>query len=132
MGKLKELFLQAVKFGLVGVLNTLVDMGVFWLLTRLPFFAAYYGLSHTISFACGMLNSFIWNRRWTFQDKRRMTGGRALRFVLVNAASYGASLLVLTLLVRAGYPEMSAKVIATPCALAVNFLGNKLFVFKDA
>lgn len=60
---------KAGKFAIVGVANTLIDYGMFTLLTRFGGVQVY--LANVIGYACGMLNSYVFNRAWTFkaQDK---------------------------------------------------------------
>ncbi len=123
---MKELITQAVKFGAVGIVNTTVDFVALTLLSRvMP-----YTLANIISYGCGMLCSFALNKRFTFADQRRTTARRGIIFVAVNLISLGASTGVLTLGVEwLGLPVGIAKLISIPFSLAVNFVGNKLFVF---
>ena len=77
--KLKEQGLQFIKFGLVGVLNTLVDFLVYQLLVYL---GLHYAPAQCISYTCGLLNSYFFNSRWTFgkgkrYTKREFVGGKS-------------------------------------------------------
>lgn len=55
---------QAVRFVIVGMVNTVVDMGIFFLLGLMP------GMSMVaakfISYNLGTANSFVLNKYWTF------------------------------------------------------------------
>ena len=73
MEKLKALFVQAVKFGLVGVINTLVDYLSYTLLLFIPFFAENYVLAQIIGYSLGLCNSLVLNKRWTFAQREPMT-----------------------------------------------------------
>ena len=124
---------QFLKFNIVGILNTLVDFGVFTLLTSFNL-----GISdvaaHVISYTCGIVNSYALNSSWTFRKERRRTPRETLLFLLVNLVSLGVSTFVLYCCENWLGIESAlfAKVIATGASLVVNFLGNKLFVFKAA
>ncbi|WP_325048410.1 GtrA family protein [Paenibacillus sp. CAA11] len=74
-------WLPLIRFGLVGVLNTAVDFIVFALLTYagLPYLAA-----QCVAYSCGIANSYIVNRSWTFKAKSQRTGRELASFVLVN------------------------------------------------
>ena len=130
----KELWgnlVQFVKFNLVGVLNTLVDIGVYALLTAIglnPYVA------QVISYACGVLNSYLFNTLWTFKKEKRRTEREFILFVCVNLVSLGVSLGMIYAAKHYLHVEdaLIQKLIATPVAMVVNFIGNKLFVFKKS
>ena len=126
--KFKDDLVKFMKFNAVGILNTGVDFVVYTLLTAL-------GMSlvpaQVISYGCGMLNSYLFNSRWTFKD-RVFTVGKGMRFVAVNLVSLGVSIGILTLCKNWwGIEGALAKLISVPFSLTVNFIGSRLFVFKD-
>lgn len=142
----KESIGQFLKFAVVGVLNTVVDFLVFQLL-NLTLGWTY--LAQVIGYSAGVLNSYFWNSRWTFRKEHRRSAREASAFLAVNLVSLGVSLGVLWLCRSpfgmtdawaAGWVpawlggfvkgDTVAKLIATPCAIFVNFIGNKLFVFR--
>jgi putative flippase GtrA len=59
------LILQFVKFGIVGVSNTLISFAVYTLLLKA--FGVWYVAASGIGFAVGAVNGFLWNRAWTFR-----------------------------------------------------------------
>lgn len=119
---------QAVwRFGLVGVSNTVVDFAVFFLLTAAGAPAA---VAQAVAYGAGMANSYIWNRRWTFQVKRKANIKEVLRFLAVNGLSFGASLAVLLAAERLA-PLWLAKLAATIAGMAVNFIGSRYWVFVE-
>jgi putative flippase GtrA len=123
----RHTFGEFVKFALVGLLNTGVDVAIFFLLTRIgtPYVAA-----QVVSYSCGAANSYLLNKVWTFRSSG-LSYAELIRFMVVNLVSLGISVAVLSLLHEtAGVNLATAKAGATVCALAANFLGNKLWVFK--
>jgi putative flippase GtrA len=75
---------QGAKFGVVGVSNTLIDYILFMVITtafNVPLHQTY--LVKFISGPVAMLNSFFWNRRWTFQSKAAIAPAGA-KFLAVN------------------------------------------------
>src|SRR5258708_34000398 len=60
---------QFVRFGLVGCVNTIIDLlvqnGLLWLWPAQD--TARLLLSNTLADACGALNSFVFNRCWKFR-----------------------------------------------------------------
>jgi putative flippase GtrA len=57
---------QAGKFGIVGISNTLIDLGIFNLLTLV--FGVWIVVANIISVSIAIINSYIWNKTWTFKD----------------------------------------------------------------
>ncbi len=132
MEKIKELFHQAVKFGLVGVINTLIDYAVTNLLVLLPFFEKYYIAANVIGFLCGMGNSLVMNKKWTFKQKEKMTAKQLFSFLVVNLIALGVSSLVLTFTQEnMSLPFYIGKAVAAAASVGVNFIGNKILVFRD-
>ncbi len=142
----KENIWQFLKFAVVGVLNTVVDFLVFQLLNLT---LGWMYVAQVIGYSAGVLNSYFWNSRWTFRKEHKRSAREAASFLVVNLVSLGVSLGVLwackNLLgitdawVAGWVPawlggfvkgDTVAKLIATPCAIVVNFIGNKLFVFR--
>lgn len=58
---------QAGKFGIVGILNTVIDLGIFNVLSQV--FGVYVVTANLISVSAAIVNSYIWNKNWTFKDK---------------------------------------------------------------
>jgi putative flippase GtrA len=56
---------QFVKFGIVGVSNTLITFAVYTLLLKV--LGVWYVAASGIGFAVGAINGFLWNRAWTFR-----------------------------------------------------------------
>jgi putative flippase GtrA len=125
--KRSALLVQLQRFSLVGVGNTLVDFLVFALLVRA---GLHYLAAQLSSYACGLACSFLLNRSWTF-GYRRGEGSLLLpKFLAVNLCAWAVLELALFVLVgKAGLAEILGKVLATPFALAVNFAGNRYWVF---
>lgn len=125
---------QAVRFGLVGALNTLVDFGIFNLLA--------FGLgvsivvAYPISVAAGIANSFLWNKLWTFSAGR---SGRLSReatiFVLVSLGGLLVNYMGF-LILHFPIGESSQlivnleKLAASIVSMVWNFLGYRFFAFR--
>ena len=118
------------KFLVVGVMNFLVDYGVLSLLNGalgMPLVFA-----NIISYSCGIINSFIMNRYWTFKIKLKFFSVHFLKFIFVNLVSLGVNTLAVYILGDLySLPNIVAKLIATVFSFVVNFSGNKLLVFRE-
>lgn len=116
-----------IKFGLTGVMNTLVDYIVFLVLSYL---GVNVYLSQVASYSCGMLNSYFVNRSWTFGSKKGFFSAQMIRFIVVNLSLLLLSLGVLWLGSRLGYGKLVSKLGATAVTLVVGFAVNRLWVFN--
>lgn len=116
------------KFALVGGLNTGVDFAVFCLLV--------YGAgmisigAQILSYGAGLLNSYLWNRRWTFGVKKHHKAGEVLRFITVNLFSFAAATALLLALEQWGIASALAKALSVVMSLAINYVGYRLWVFR--
>jgi putative flippase GtrA len=123
-------WLQLLKFCVVGASGYVVNLAVFSVLVE--HFDAHYLLAATISYLVAVTNNYTWNRLWTFRHKRGHYAQQGMRFLLVSSTALCANLLVLHLLITAGLAEVPAQAIAIVLVTPLNFLGNKLWSFKNA
>ena len=125
--KVYEELKKFIKFNIVGVINTLVDLSAYTLLTYLGM-----GIlpAQGISYVLGAANSYIFNSNWTFKD-RSFSWIRILLFVVVTLLGYALSVSILYFLQQQWKLEgFFAKLIALPFTTVFNFVGMRLFVFK--
>jgi len=136
------LSIQFIKFLLVGVLNTGIDFGVLNLLMFSTGITSgiYYSVFKAISFICGVTNSYIWNKRWTFKKGKSLEKKEFSKFFIISLMSFGVNICVASILVNIIGPigGISPYVWANISALAaagfttlINFFGYKYLVFKD-
>jgi putative flippase GtrA len=121
---------QALKFGIVGVLNTAVDLGAYFVLTR------WFGMTRLpveakgISYSLGILNSFFWNKSWTFQSKASAWKTFA-PFVLVSLVGLGINTGGMQLGLNVLHlQELVSLTLATAFTLAWNFVFSKFVIFR--
>ena len=108
-----------------------MDAVVYFVLTRWLGFLAFKILAKGISYGVGVLNSFYWNKSWTFQSKTN-SWATLVPFVLANlvALIINGSAMHLCLNVLKLH-EVVSLVLATGTALVWNFTVSKFFVFKS-
>ena len=123
-----HVLVQFVKFGIVGVSNTLITLLVYTLLLKV--FGVWYIAASAIGFAVGATNGFLLNRRWTF----RTHVGDALtpvRWGIVQTAGLGVNLLLLYVFVHdAGVDKLLAQVAATAVVTVSTFFANRAWTFR--
>ena len=131
MKELINKYKHLIRFVVVGCLNTLVDFGVYSILTGA--FGIYYAIAQVVSYSSGTLNSYIFNKFWTFDDtkSKKKTTHEMVQFIVINLISLSVSLLGLKILKNDfQMNNYIAKVIVTVIAQVVNFCGYKFWVFK--
>ncbi|TNB49578.1 GtrA family protein [Martelella lutilitoris] len=119
---------QFLKYGLVGVMNTVITLSVIAGLSYIGFAPVTCNIA---GYAFGLLNSFLFNGRFTFDStyNRRV----AYRFLIGFALAYGLNLIVLVALTRqSDLPEMASQLVAMVAYNVGFFLVMKFWVFdKD-
>jgi putative flippase GtrA len=118
--------LPMIKFGSVGIINTLVDLAIFTLLTALGVTAL---PAQVVSYSGGVVNSYYMNTRWTFHKETR-TPGQALRYVAVNLATLAiTTVLLLILHTYTPFALLECKLIATVVSVGMNYMGSRYWAF---
>jgi len=127
--KNKELFIQIVKFGIVGVLNTLLTAGTIWLLLRVLNCSDY--LSNIGGYIIGLLNSFVWNRRWTFKSNTKVKD-TVFKFIVTFVICYLIQLGNLYLLLHfTSVDSYVSQLLSIVVYTGFNFTLNKYYTFKS-
>ena len=119
---------QFLKFGIVGVSNTLLTLAVYTLLLKVA--GVWYLAASAIGFTAGALNGFLLNRRWTFRGHV----GDALtpvRYVVVQGCGLALNEGLLYLFVDgAALDKLLAQVIATGVETVTTFNANRAWTFR--
>lgn len=155
IGKKLPIIWQLGKFGVTGVLNVLVDFGV---LTILTIFLKYYfeisstdiffslgvlvisvySLYKAISFTIANINSYFWNKYWTF-DEKRDNKSEFGQFFVVSIVGFIINVLVASFVFKYIHPisgmnydqwGLIGAAMGSIIGLIWNFLGYKFLVFK--
>ncbi len=135
-------YIQLAKFVVVGVINTIVDFGVLNILifaTQISS-GAYFSVFKGISFTAAVINSYVWNRFWTFKDTQEKNPAAQFgKFILISLVGFGINIGIASLVVNLIRPQfgMSAQLwanVGAICATAIawvwNFTGYKLWAFR--
>jgi putative flippase GtrA len=119
---------QFVKFGIVGISNTLLTFVVYTLLLKL--FGVWYLAASAIGFVIGAVNGFLLNRRWTFAGHV----GDSLtpvRWAVVQSGGLGINLGLLYVFVHdASLDKLVAQALATVVVTVTTFFVNRAWTFR--
>jgi len=147
LGARIKIIYQFAKFVLVGALNTFFDWGIlnwlmFWLaITSGPFYSVF----KAISFLIATINSYFWNKFWTFKkspvagEEKKAVGKEFLQFFIVSVIGFALNVGLAHFIVNIwGVQGNISEALwanfgalgGTLAGLLWNFLGYKLIVFK--
>lgn len=119
---------QFLKFGVVGVSNTLLTLAVYTVLLKV--LGVWYLAASAIGFVVGATNGFLLNRRWTF---RGHVGDvfTPVRWGVVQSCGLGINEGLLYVFVHdAQLDKLIAQVCATAVVTVTTFFANRAWTFR--
>jgi putative flippase GtrA len=123
-----SVFIQFVKFGIVGVSNTALTFIVYTIL--LKGFGVFYLAASAIGFMVGATNGFLLNRRWTFREHV----GDSLtpvRWAVVQSCGLAVNEILLYVLVHDAHTDkLLAQALATVVVTVTTFFANRAWTFR--
>ncbi|MBU4023045.1 GtrA family protein [Patescibacteria group bacterium] len=144
IGEKIKIIKQVARFVLVGALNTFIDFGIIGLLLWMSGINAVnaigiYAFFKFVSFSFASINSYFWNKSWTFEKAGKAEGKEFAGFYLVTGVgaliNVGIATLILTALANSAIASNLLAGIIAPfagvlCGFVWNFLAYKFFIFK--
>lgn len=133
---------QLAKYGLIGVLNTLLNLSIINFLATLTGITAGIGAGLFVigGFVVANTHSFFWNKYWTFAARSTEEAPvQYMEFLMVTAASSLMGAALVAALTHFIAPPLGlnarqwlnlANVFAIIISLVWNFVGYKFFVFR--
>lgn len=124
---------QFVKFGVVGVSNTLISYAVYAVLVNLNW---HYLLANVAGFVVSVINAYYWSDRYVFkaQAGEERVWWKAFLKTFISYAGTGLILNNILLVIWvdvAGIHEMLGPVINLFVTVPLNFLLNKYWAYRD-
>lgn len=124
--------LQFVKFGIVGLSNTLIAYAVY---AACVWLGCHYLVANGLGFVVGVLNAYYWSDRYVFKKGEGET--RSALWTLVKTyLAYGATGLLLASLLLYIYVDQwhvsayQAQLLVLVVTVPLNFIINKCWSFK--
>jgi putative flippase GtrA len=119
---------QFIKFVVVGVLSTMVNYGLFYIL--LTYSHLDYKIASAIGFIAGVCAGFLLNKSWTFSNDSE-AGKYVFKYFILYTVSLAVSLLFLKITVeKFNIDARVANVLSIGITTVINFIGTKWMVFK--
>ena len=118
-------------FFLIGIVSSLVDIGVLIFLTG--YCGIWYLYSAALSYCCGVLISYILNKYFTFHDRKRNYFSQFPMFVVISFSCLMVNLCIIWMAVEIfSLNYLAAKIIATICSFFWNYYGQSRITFRTA
>lgn len=119
---------QFVKFGLVGVSNTLITLLVYTLLLNV--LGVWYVAASALGFAVGAINGFLWNRAWTFKGHVGDSLTPVRWFVVQGCGLLVNSALIYLFVDGAGMGKLVGQGVTIVIVTVLTFLANRSWTFR--
>lgn len=128
----KPLFWQFVKFGVVGVSNTLVSMACYYIVLFIN--ADFYMAGNILGTVVSIANAFYWNDKFVFSGNRQDWRSKLKRLGKTYVAYGGTSILSNVMLwIEVTFFSVSkvvAPIVNILITIPLNFVINKLWTFQ--
>ena len=131
---------QFMKYSVVGASGYIVNLAVYSFMVKVV--GMHYMAAAVVSFLPAVMNNFILNKYWTFNNPQGMVSRQAWRFLIISIASLMLNLVVLRALmeIMANIDALGvhfdraiiAQALAITICTVLNFSGNKLWSFRQA
>jgi len=139
MRRNRPLVIKILRFSLVGIVNTIVDIAVLNILLWISPTSDIWRILAYNSMACivAACNSFLWNKYWTFKYRGPVTAQLVLRFAGVSIVSMLGNNFILWVFIQllpsaltgAGLVAILLKVAVGASMMALSFIGQMTLVF---
>ena len=124
-----QLLIKFLRFGIVGTTGMVIDFSITWLCREKLHFNKY--IANTLGFSFAVINNFIWNRVWTFENKSLEWQPQFYKFLLIALMGLLLNNLLLYFFnEKKAIPFYWAKTLAIICVFVWNFTANLLFNFQ--
>lgn len=126
--KLSKIAKQFVGFGIVGVFNNLISLGVYYLV--IYFNTSWYLLGNVLGFLVSTLNAYLMNSRFVFKA-RKLDKGSLAKTYCTYIISLGISTLLLYVLVnKLQVDTRLAPIFSLMVTVPFNFILNRFWVYR--
>lgn len=127
-----QILLQFIKFGLVGISNTVLHYLIYLACTSIEM---QYMFANFIAFTISVINSFYWNHKYVFKNEAMVERSLFITFVKTYI-SYGITGILLNSILLYvqidiwGINKFLAPVVNLLITIPLNFVVNKFWAFK--
>ena len=128
-----NIIIQFLKFSIVGILNTLIALGIYFLFIWINNTITMALAGQTVGWILGVLNAFLLNRAFVFKESEEIWWKVLVKLYIAYGMSLGITLTLTFVLIEL----LEVSVIITPFLILLvtvpfNFLVSKYWSFKKS
>lgn len=129
IGEILKNILQFIKFALVGVSNTGISLGIYYMVLFIN--EDFYLMGHVLGFLISVVNSCYWNNRFVFQNKETPFWKLLLKSYLAYGFSFLFSTISLVVMIQLLHiSQIIAPIVNIIVTTPLNFMISKLWTFR--
>ena len=122
-----EKIIQFIKFGMVGISNTIISLIVYYILI---YSGVYYIVANILAYFISSIWGYILNKKFVFINKSQKTLDSLIKYYIVYGSSFLLNILSMYILVEVwGATEIIAPILTVLITIPYNFILNKVWVF---
>ena len=125
---MKKLIEQIIKFGIVGVIATVIDWGIYYVCYK--YFGIDYRIANVIGFSISVIFNYLASVKYVFEvDKSKDPRKTFVLFITLSVVGLVINEVLLILLVqKLGLAKMLSKILASIVVMTFNFITRKMFL----
>jgi putative flippase GtrA len=117
------------RFLIVGGLSTLINLGLYALISRWIYPDGNKVMESTVAFLLSVLFNFLAHRMWTYKS-RHLDTWQVMRYALVVGVAAGLQAVLFWIMhERLGWYDFLAVLLATGCTSVCTFFAHKFYTF---
>jgi putative flippase GtrA len=118
------------RYCIVGISNTVVGLGTIFILFNV--FKIDYVVSNIIGYGIAIINSFKWNKAWTFRSSKNIKN-ELLPFLIIFIISYLSNLFSVIISIESfNINPNLAQLMGITIFTIFNYSGNSIWTFRES
>ena len=117
-----------IKFSIVGGIGAIIDFSVLILFVEV--FSFQILIANTISFLIALVNNFLLNKYWTWNNKNSRYIKQFIKYIFISVIGFILNTILMWLLMQLGLWYIGIKIVIITIVSLWNFFVNNFWTFK--
>lgn len=119
---------QFFKFGMVGVANTAIGLGSYYVFLWL---GLHYQIANICSWLISVYNAFYWNNKYVFKNNAKWWHALIKTYISYGASLIAGMIMLWILVEKLCVSELIAPLCTLLLTIPLNFIMNKFWTFRS-